>query len=242
MLDIQIYIITSRMFLFLKQSKTKQNKNKLWLKGGEGNDFLCNQGNSKERFTIAKVHDNEWEKNEISDRVQTKAWTDTWAGKNKHKSDKQNKAQACFSSYVPDSHIYYILKTFLPAAPDYRAEPAPSRRAHQKFRRTTRPLIGKQNNFPPSGGEIYFGVCFRRGSLGSLLQPGPWNAHVCLGRRVHKTVRGKANGGYIDPSGCSVLLPQQTNCFSRWIPFHCLKSSYHSTKNILTPNMQREVL
>lgn len=32
----------------------------------------------------------------------------------------KNKSQALFASYVPDSHIHYILKTFLPPAPDYR--------------------------------------------------------------------------------------------------------------------------
>lgn len=153
------------------------------------------KGSQQRRF---KMTTNE-NKNEISDRVQTKAWTDTWAGNKQTQIRQTKQSTSMFLTYVPDSHIYYIFKTFLPVAPDYRAGPAPPRRAHQKFWRTTRPLIGKQNNFPPSGGKIYFGFCFRRGRLGSLLQPGLWNTHVCLGQRVHKTGRGKANRGNINP-------------------------------------------
>lgn len=86
--------------------------------------------------------------------------------KNKHKSDKQNKAQACFSSYVPDSHIYYILKTFLPVAPDYRAGPAPSQEGGGHIRNSDARLALWSVNktiFLPVEGRFTLGFVFGGG-------------------------------------------------------------------------------
>lgn len=66
------------------------------------------------------THEKTWKKNKKQNTLHGHKTRTFNFETNTNKSNKK-KSQALFASYVPDSHKYYISKTFLPPAPDNRA-------------------------------------------------------------------------------------------------------------------------
>ena len=87
--------------------------------------FLCNPGDSKKepqqqlRFKMT-THEKTWKKKTKKQTTPHRHKTRTFNFENNTNKSNQKKSQVLFASYVPDSHKYYISKTFLPPAPDYR--------------------------------------------------------------------------------------------------------------------------